>query len=254
MEVSKDLLDFDELKMYFTGFDYRVNEYLSIKSPTVGEIIEMGEPEYWSMLRIFTGNPSDMISVLWDMGVDWEKISDYELFYSSVTGLPTQSTKILFGENVDFTALKPYKNESNGGIVLADPKDGHIVIDELAYIKISSYLRKIHDIKPKIKHSSTKTVKRLLIQVDRDEREQAKKKPYKSVLRPLVSAMMRYPGFKYKSNELKEITLYEFMDTVRGSQIYVSSTALLQGSYSGMVDTKKIDKKNFDWLRDPAKA
>jgi hypothetical protein len=39
------------------------------------------------------------------------------------------------------------------------------------------------------------------------------------------------------------------MDTVMGAQIYVSSTALLQGSYSGMIDTSKINKKEFNWMR-----
>ena len=40
------------------------------------------------------------------------------------------------------------------------------------------------------------------------------------------------------------------MDEVQGAQIYTSSIALLQGSYSGMVDTSKIDKKQFNWMRD----
>ena len=81
--------------------------------------------------------------------------------------------------------------------------------------------------------------------------EKSEKEGYKSTLMPLVSAMMRYPGFKYKSNELEKIAVYEFLDTVRGSQIYVASTALLQGSYSGMIDTSKIPKKEFDWMRSP---
>ena len=61
--------------------------------------------------------------------------------------------------------------------------------------------------------------------------------------------MMRYPGFKYKSWELQQCSLYEFMDTVQGAQIYVSTTALLKGMYSGMIDTSKINKKEFNWLR-----
>ena len=61
--------------------------------------------------------------------------------------------------------------------------------------------------------------------------------------------MMRYPGFKYKKNELKECGLYEFMDAVQGAQIYVSATSLLSGMYSGMIDTSKINKKEFNWMR-----
>ena len=31
--------------------------------------------------------------------------------------------------------------------------------------------------------------------------------------------------------------------------VIVNADALLKGSYSGMVDTSKIPKKNFDWCR-----
>ena len=34
-----------------------------------------------------------------------------------------------------------------------------------------------------------------------------------------------------------------------GAQIYTSSIALLQGSYSGFVDSKRIPKNLFDWSR-----
>ena len=40
------------------------------------------------------------------------------------------------------------------------------------------------------------------------------------------------------------------MDAVQRSQIYVSTDALLHGMYSGMIDTKKINKKQFNWMRD----
>lgn len=58
------------------------------------------------------------------------------------------------------------------------------------------------------------------------------------------------PGFKYKKNELKEVGIVEFMDSVQRISTIVSATALLQGSYSGMVDTSKIPKEQFNWLRD----
>jgi hypothetical protein len=76
-----------------------------------------------------------------------------------------------------------------------------------------------------------------------------KNEEYKSQLKELISGMMRYPGFKYKKNELKECGLYEFMDSVQGAQIYVSTTSLLSGMYSGMVDTSKMNKKEFNWMR-----
>lgn len=231
----------------FFGKDYVVNQYITIHSPSVGEVVDFGESDYFSTVHTLTCIPSDMKSQLFDMGIDYEEISDYELFVMLSKVLPIERTKLLFGD-LDFTKFELMQDPDKN--VYMVNKDTHAIIDELAYMKISGYLRKYHNITPKIEHAKNKTTKKLLIQLDRERIQHNKNTEYQSQLKPLISAMMRYPGFKYKSHELEQISLYEFMDTVRGAQIYVSSTALLQGSYSGMIDTSKINKKEFNWMRD----
>lgn len=231
--------------MYF-GQDYKVNDYITIHNPKVGEVIEFGERKYFAVVNSLTCIPSDMKSQLFDMGIDYEELPDYELFIMLSRTLKPDDTQLLFGE-LDFSSFQVAQNE-NGQLILINA-DGFI-IDELAYMKICGYLRKYHNIIPKIEKAATKTTKKLLIQLDRDNIAKAQKEEYKSQFKTLVSAMMRYPGFKYKSSELKELTLYEFMDTVKGAQIYVSTTALLGGMYSGMCDMSKINRKEFNWMRD----
>lgn len=242
-----DPLYIDEMKMYF-GDDIKINDYIKIHIPSVGEIIEYGEREYYSMISNLTSIPSDMKSQLFDMGIDYEEISDFDLFYLLTRGLTPNITYLLFYE-LDFTKFEMFNDNENGKHVLYD-KENQIKLDELAYLKIVKCLRTLHSITPKVEKAANKTTKRILIDLDRQRRNKHKDEDYKSNLKPLISAMMRYPGFKYKSSELKECSIYEFMDTVQGSQIYVQSTALIQGSYSGMIDTSKINKKEFNWLRD----
>ena len=241
----------DELKMYFKGYEYEVNDGIKMISPTMGDIIEYGENEYFSAVHYITCIPSDMISTLWDMGIDWEKLEDFDLFIMLTRTLTKDDLKLIFTD-LDLSAMEVKVNEQNGEIILRNEETNQ-TIDKLAYYKIVEYLRKIHGIKPKPKKALNKDTKRVLIEVDRQDKKKASKDAEKngSQLIPLISAMMRYPGFKYKSNELKDCTLYEFMDTVKGASVYISSTALLQGSYSGFCDTSKIDKKNFDWMRIP---
>ena len=50
-----------------------------------------------------------------------------------------------------------------------------------------------------------------------------------------------------------DVGIVEFMDSVQRLQVYESSRALLAGSYSGFVDTSKIDKSQFDFMRDISK-
>ena len=240
------MFEFDELGMYFCE-PYKVNDYITITLPTIGDIIEYGEKEYYTMIHALVCIPSDMKSQLYDMGIDYEEISDFELFAITTKGLTKEKTNIIFGD-LDFSTMDFIINQDNKDFILRDKNTGAI-IDKLAYMKIVEYLRKAHSITPKIEKAANKRTKKILIQLDRERIEKSKNEPYKSQLKPLISAMMRYPGFKYKSKELKECGLYEFMDTVNGAQIYISATSLIQGSYSGMIDTSKIKKKEFNWMR-----
>lgn len=246
--TSDSLLELDELKAYF-GEPFHLNSKITLYSPTVGDIIEFGEQRYYSVVHSLTCIPSDMKSQLFDSGIDYEEISDFELFCMLTRGLTQEDTKLLLGD-LDLSKFEVCINTQNGLKLLYD-RQNDIKIDELIYYKIVSYIRKLHNIKPKVEKAKNKTTKKILIELDRQRIEQKKKdKNITSTLKPLVSAMMRYPGFKYKSSELKECTLYEFMDTVMGANVYVSSTALLKGIYGGMVDSSKVDKKQLDWMRE----
>ncbi len=239
----------EELKIYFSGYEYQVNDGISMLSPTIGDIIDFGENEYFSTVHYLTCIPSDMISTLWDMGIDWEQLDDFDLFIMLTRTLSKDDLKLVFTD-LSLKDMEVQINPENGDVILKNNETNQ-VIDKLAYQKIVAYLRKIHGIEPKVRKAGNQDTKNVLIMVDRDDKRKAAKEAEKhtSQLIPLISAMMRYPGFKYKSNELKGCTLYEFMDTVKGASIYISSTSLLQGSYSGFCDTSKIDKKNFDWMR-----
>ena len=62
--------------------------------------------------------------------------------------------------------------------------------------------------------------------------------------------MVNHPGFKYKLQELKDVNIIQFMDSVQRLQLYENTTALLKGIYSGMVDSSKIKQKDLNWLKD----
>ena len=241
-----NIFEYDELKMYFCE-PYWVTDKICITQPTIGQICEWGEREYYSMIHTLTCIPSDMKSQLEDIGINYMNISDFELFMLLSKGLTPKQTGIILGD-LDFSKFIQCKSLENNELCLyCEEKD--IVIDNLVYLKITDYLRKLHSIKSKDEKAANETTRKILIKLDRDKIAKAKTQHYKSQLKELISAMMRYPGFKYKKNELKECGLYEFMDAVQGAQIYVSTTSLLSGMYSGMVDTSKINKKEFNWMR-----
>lgn len=246
--ANENLLEVDELSLYF-GDPYVVNDYITITIPKIGEVVKYGERQYYSMVQTITAIPSEMKASLWDVGIDWTQITDFQLFMMLAPTLPKDKTYILFGD-LDFQAMKPFENKFNETIVLRNPDTG-AVIDELAYGKITSYLCSAHNLTKKVEKAANEFTKKFMIDEDRQKLQYNAKQPYKSFLRPLVSAVKCRQG--YTLDYVKNMGLFEFFDDLNRLQIIVNSDALLQGSYSGMVDTSKIPKKNFDWCREITK-
>lgn len=235
----------DDLLLYF-GDDYVINDQIRISQPTIGDLIDYGEAAYFSMVHTITAIPSDSKAMLWDLGIDWCEIEDFEFFMMLSQTLTPDKTGILFGD-LDFSKLRPYRNPQNEEIVLADKESG-VIIDKLIYKRITNYLCKLHNITPKVEKAANKITKKVLIEEDRQKRATAQNKPFKSYLLPLISSIKVKQG--YTRDYVRNMGLYEFFDDVARAQIINNADHLLNGAYSGMMDTSKIDKKEFNWMRE----
>ena len=95
-------LNLDELKYSIGEEDYRINQYITIYNPYVYEVKDFGEDQYFNTLNIFTRRPYDMAVVLFDAGIDYQSITDWDLFFNTITQVPIELTCILFGR-INFT-------------------------------------------------------------------------------------------------------------------------------------------------------
>jgi hypothetical protein len=206
---------------------------------------------------------------LWKIGIDWNKISDFELFATFITkNFTPKDTCLLFGDlnfswfeyvhdsNKDCDLLLYVPRDGDGNMVYPEPEN-MIVIDELVYTKMIKYLCVMFGLHIKVEHAKNKATKEAMIWEDEmnqniSEQKRNQQEYTKSYLLPLISAMVNHPGFKYKTSELKEIGIVQFMDSVKRLQVYEDSTALLKGVYAGFIDISK-DKnllKRTNWLKD----
>lgn len=256
------------LQLYFG--DPFVVDNITIYQPTIGDILEydkkFGEDEFWSTLNVFIGNPTMYRLMLWDLGIDWNKITDFQLFISLIKTVDLDHTYILF-KDLDFSKFELFlrkkpsaegesdsettdSSEESEEIVMYNIEDD-IEINEKVYTGIANYLRAAFNIYPKVEKAKGKITKEWIIEEDRMNYERRKKEPSSSsTLLPLISSCLNHPGFKYKKNELKDVGICEFMDSVQRLQIYEQSTALLKGSYSGFIDTSKIPNEQFNFMRE----
>lgn len=267
---TQNLLDFDELKVYF-GEDYWPTPHIKITQPKIQDLIEYGDSRFYSMVSTLCANTTSFRLQLWEMGIDWNKISDFDLFKILIKNYTTDETSLLFGDlnlswfeemhddkaDADVLIYFPRDEEGNLVDITQIPFDDVIKIYEIDYVKIVEYLRYMFNIHPKTEKARGKSTKLAIIEDEKRKiaAELAKKKDtdiQKSFLLPLVSSLLNHPGFKYKKDELREVGIVEFMDSVKRLQTYESSTALLKGIYSGMVDTSKIKNLNdeINWMKD----
>lgn len=257
MKAGDLLMMNDELKIY-RGDDYVISDYITIHQPTLSEICEYGETEYYSMLYQLTSTPQTMKSQLWDIGIDYTKITAFELFYSILYKLfPQEKTAILFGD-LDFTKFELLQKEKDKSLFLfqiverkADDAIAYeeVIIDEYTYTIIMDYLRNTHFIRKDEKIPANETTKMILIEDAREEIERNKNNEHHSMLKNLISSMINSEGFKYNHSEVWNMKINAFMDSVKRISKIKNADLLLQSGYSGFgVNLKEISNKQLDWL------
>lgn len=251
---DKKEYNFDKLRMYF-GEDYEVKG-IKISMPKMGDILRIGEDAFYAGLAPFLYNSTSIRIMLWDLGKDWTEFSDIEIFSLLIqTVVNNQEPLNLVFKNVDIfdfqlRQVKRTPEQKEYEFVLYSPKED-ILLYEDDFMEIAEYIREVLNMHPKVEKPKNKTAKKWMIDEDKMNSAIAKQQNLKhtSALLPLVSTLVNHPGFKYKLEELKDVGIYQFMDSVKRIQVYESTVALTQGSYSGFCDTSKIDKNLFDFMR-----
>lgn len=260
LKSRNPVIEFDKLKLFF-GDPYEIDiedaeGTITLSQPSIGDVVNLGEKRFYGTLNAFTTNTTAFRLQLWEQGIDWNNISDFELFIMLI-GTADKEIYQTFLPDIDFSNFGLYQKQlpnSEDKIKVLYDADNKIEITEQVYFHISQYLRTVFNIFPEEKMTSDAIMKRWFIQKDKNElrnKELKKKKGTEedSGLLPLISACCNHPGFKYKSSELKELCVFQFYDSVKRLQIYESTTALQKGMYSGFMDTSKIKPEDYNFMR-----
>lgn len=274
------MFDIDELKIY-RGSDIPITDKIIVTQPTIDQIIEFGEKRYFQTVHCLTGVGADFKWQLWDyFNVDYTQIDDYELFklmiwrslssrkhiYKELTEnrdkYEEQLKNIteeelaemlvnplsLILKDIDLADFEEYKSDKNDETILYD-KEHDITIDRFVYTRIVDAVRKIHGFKRNNEIPANEITKMDLIDDARDEAMMAARKPYKSVLKPLISALAVKTG-QLGSDSVWNTKINMFFDSIKRINKIQDATLLLQGAYSGFASLKGIDKTRLDWAGD----
>ena len=98
----------DEAKHCIAGRTYYVNQYIKIYSPEVYEVIDFGEDNYYRVLNLFVRKPYDIAVELDDNGIDYQSITDWDLFVDTASQIPIEYSCILFGKLKLYQSFRRY--------------------------------------------------------------------------------------------------------------------------------------------------
>lgn len=269
--------ELDELQIY-RGASIQITPDITVTQPTIGQIADFGEKKYFSAVHTLCAVGADLKWQLNDyLGIDYTKIDDYDLFIKFTSQVVSSRKKIykelkdnpdkyeeelkmisqddledmlinpleLVLGGTDLADFTPCTDTTNDQIVLYD-MEHDITIDRVVYMRMIDAVRKIHGLKRNNEMPGNERTRLDLIEDARDEAMMAANKPYKSILKPLVSALTVYCGM-VGDDRIWNMPVNMFLDNIKRANKIQDSTLLLQGAYSGFASLKDVDKSRLDW-------
>lgn len=238
----------DELEL-FRGKDFVFNNYITIRQATLDEICDFGEQDYYSVVHMLCSTPSDYkVFLLDECGVDYEELDDFTFFSRFIAPSLTQDMiSCVFGGGLDLSDFSLARDNLTGNNVLYDEINDRR-IDESMYTVITEYVRRVHGFERRDDKPGNERTKQYLLNKERKLLLRHKDEPFKSILVPLISALVNCEQFKYDHKSVWSLNIYAFMDSVRRIQKYKNYNQVIQGYYAGTVDGKKLNFDDLDWL------
>lgn len=224
---------------------YVINDFISIVIPTVGEIID-NEDAYYNLVSVLTAMPIDLMVQLEDAGIDFTSINEYELFLLMFAGFKSQDTSLIFGD-LDLSKFKIAVNEENGTVVLLD-EEHDIKIDRAIHGQIVGVLRKIHHLEKNRRKPANDEAKQFMLKRARDKMKRRKNRKEDSQLESLIVAMVNTEQYKYDFEGTRELSIYQFNESVRQVIKKVDYDNRMYGVYTGTINAKELSQDDLNWL------
>lgn len=270
----------DDLTLY-RGSDIKLNDKIIVTIPTIDQIEQFGEMSYFNAIHTLTGVGADFKWQLWEyLKIDYTTINDYDLFLKFIYPMVSSKKNVyriwksepekyekqlsaldddsiqemfvnplqLILKDIDLADFEIYKTNIDDRLFLYDKKRD-ITIDELKYQQIVDIVRKVHGFKRNNEMPANERTKMDLIEDAKDAAMAASMKPYKSILKPLISALTVKTG-QCGDDKIWNMKISTFFDNIKRIGKIQDAELLLQGAYSGFASLKGIDKTRLEWAGD----
>lgn len=225
----------------------RVNDAISILVPTVGDILD-NEDTYFDLVFSIIATPYDMMVQLDDAGIDFTKITEFDLFMLLFRSLQNKNTSLIFGD-LDLSKFQITKtDQQNGSFVLQNPETG-VIIDEGTHAFITHYLRLILNIERNDKKPGNEDARLYMIRRAREKQKRRKRKQQDSRLESYIVALVNTPEFPYDYETVKTISIYQFYASLKQVSHKIKYDNTMHGYYAGTIKFEDLKKGDKSWIQ-----
>ncbi len=233
----------DDLNLrLLAGMPINIEGVGKIFSPTLREIIEVGESIYNQYLSAFLFDKNNIETDI------KEDISNFEMMFAYAYH-HEDFRKILL-ESIEFFFKDKAHLNHDGRDVFLLFKDGKIeksVFEDVQNIlKVANWLSKTQEENEQYNPADEETARVIREMLER-RRKKAKPKPTVS-LYSIISAMS-WKSPDININKILDLTIFQLYDGFRRLEKIDSIHYTLNGIYSGNVDAKKINMSDLNWAK-----
>ena len=225
--------------------EYSITDKIRIAIPKVGDVID-NEELYYGLVSALTSVPRDMMVQLDDMGIDFMQIDEYELFILLFNGIKGMDTSLVF-KDLDLSKFETVVSTQTEQIVLYDEADD-IVIDKGIQGQIAATLRRINHLKKTIKKPGNEEAKQYLLKREREKQKRMKRRAQFSQLEQYIVALVNTEQFKYNYETVRDMTLYQFNESLHQIAAKIDYDNLMYGVYAGTVKVSDISQDKLNWM------
>lgn len=225
--------------------EFKIDDKIAVVVPTVKEVLET-QDEYYSILNVLTGHPSDFMVPLDDIGIDFSEIDDYDLFLIMFPGIASRDTHLFFGD-LDLSKFE-FMTDRNTGRKLLFDRDNDIAIDRATHAKIAMTLRRIHKLQNKPIVPGNEEAKKYLIERTRKKLLRRRGKKEESELESLIISLVNTEQFKYNYQTVLDLSIIQFNESVHQIIRKDAYDKRMIGVYAGTVNAKELKPEELSWL------
>ena len=225
---------------------YDINDKVYVKIPTVGEVLA-DEDKYFEIVYTIIATPYDLMVQLDDNGIDFTKISSFDLFCLLFGHLRELDTSLVFGD-LDLNKFSVAINNQNGNHVLRD-EENDITIDRAIHGQICACLRKLLNIPKTEKQPGNEEGRLYMLEKARKKAKRKKKKQQsESQIEDLIVALVNTAEFPYDYESVKDLTIYQFYASLKQITHKVKFDKTMIGVYAGTVAFDKLSEDERSWI------